>query len=111
MLKPQKILFYQTKIYETTNLVFVTGIVERVLVQMLDGDQVVGFQDRVAIVECENSGVVFDADSEARGTLRRSRWRLTEEERREREREEGDGTVVIGHYSFDRTVVGDADVA
>ena len=28
-----------------------------------------------------------------------------------REREEGDGTVVIGHHSFDRTVVGDADVA
>lgn len=33
--------------------------------------------------------MVFDADSEARGTLRRSRWRLTEEERRERERERG----------------------
>ena len=88
MLKPQKILLFQTKIYETTNLGFVTGIVERVLVQRLDGDQVVGFQDRVARVECESLGLVFDADSEARGTLRRSRWRLTEEERREKERRE-----------------------
>lgn len=49
--------------------------------------------------------MVFDADSEARGTLRRSRWRLTEEE------EEDGATVVIGHLAFDRTVVGDADVA
>lgn len=104
MLKPQKNLLFQTKIYETTNLGFVTGIVERVLVQRLDGDQVVGFQDRVARVECESLGVVFDADSEARGTLRRSRWRLTEEE-------EDGATVVIGHLAFDRTVVGDADVA
>ena len=48
--------------------------------------------------------MVFDADSEARGTLRRSRWRLTEEE-------EDGATVVIGHLAFDRTVVGDADVA
>ena len=104
MLKLQKNLFFQTKIYETTNLGFVTGIVERVLVQRLDGDQVVGFQDRVVRVECESLGVVFDADSEARGTLRRSRWRLTEEE-------EDGATVVIGHLAFDRTVVGDADVA
>lgn len=104
MLKLQKNLFFQTKIYETTNLGFVTGIVERVLVQRLDGDQVVGFQDRAVRVECESLGVVFDADSEARGTLRRSRWRLTEEE-------EHGATVVIGHLAFDRTVVGDADVA
>lgn len=48
--------------------------------------------------------MVFDADSEARGTLRRSRWRLTEEE-------EHGATVVIGHLAFDRAVVGDADVA
>lgn len=34
-----------------------------------------------------------------------------EKREREREREEGDGTVVIGHHAFDRTVVGDADVA
>ena len=33
-------------------------------------------------------------------------------EKREREDEEEDGaTVVIGHLAFDRTVVGDADVA
>lgn len=33
-------------------------------------------------------------------------------EKREREEEEEDGaTVVIGHLAFDRTVVGDADVA
>lgn len=111
---------------KSTNLQFLTGLVESGLVHGLDGNQIVGFQNGVTGIESLSLGRGFGADGEARVLAERGgAWDAEEvavegdgggevrrvfEERRESE--EGDGaTVAIGHDALDRTVVGDSGVA
>lgn len=118
-------LFVLHKCKEATNLRSLTGLVESVLVQRPNGDQIVGFEDRVARIESGGlrGGVHGDREAliltEGRGQWNAEKIAVEADGGRERrgdfekrgERERGYfAGVRVRHHALDHAVIGNSIV-